>query len=67
MPSKNHEEKVLGYTAKPLREIKLKVGLEKPDSHKGFEAEALLDSGATRLFVNKSFAKKHGLQLSKLD
>ena len=63
----NHKEKVLCYTTKPLREIKLKVGLEKPNSHEGFEAEALLDSGATGLFINKSFAKKHGLCLSELD
>ena len=63
----NHEEKVLCYTRKPLQEIKLTVGLEKTDSHEGTQAEALLDSGVTGLFINKSFAKQHGFRLSKLD
>jgi len=42
----------------PLREVWLKVGLEKLENHEGVAVKALLDSGATGLFINATFAKE---------
>jgi len=39
-----------------LREVWMKVGLEKLDNHKGVAVRALLDSRATGLFMNTIFA-----------
>ena len=46
----------------PLREVWLKVGLEKLENHEGVAVKALLDSGATGLFINTTFAKEKGLK-----
>jgi len=52
---------------KPLREVWMNVGIEKVDTHKGRTVKALLDSGATGLFMSKSLAQKGGYRLIKLD
>jgi len=52
---------------KPLREVWLEVGIEKLDNHKGMTVKALLDSGATEIFVDKKFIKEHGFRVEKLD
>jgi len=44
----------------------LKVGLEKLENHKGVTVKALLDSGATDLFMNATFAKEKGFKMEKL-
>ena len=44
----------------PLREVWMKVGLEKLESHEGVAVKALLDSGATGLFIDTTFARKKG-------
>jgi len=44
----------------------MKVGLEKLENHKGIMVKALLDSGATGLFMDKEFTKKKGFKLEKL-
>jgi len=44
----------------------LKVGLEKLESHEGIAVKALLDSGATGLFMDTTFAKKKGFKMEKL-
>ena len=54
------------YTLRPLREVWLKVGLEKLESHKGIAVKALLDSGATGLFMDMTFAKEKGFKIEKL-
>jgi len=51
---------------RPLREVWLKVGLEKLESHEGIAVKALLDSGATGLFMDTTFAKKKGFKMEKL-
>ena len=51
----------------PLREVWMKVGLEKLDTHEGVTVKALLDSGATGIFIDKDFAEEQGLKLVKLD
>ena len=52
---------------KPLREVWLEVGIEKLDNHEGVTVKALLDSGATEIFVDRKFMKEHGFKLEKLD
>jgi len=49
-----------------LREVWLKVGLEKLENHEGVVVKALLDSGATDLFMNTTFAKEKGFKMEKL-
>jgi len=44
----------------------MKVGLEKIDNHEGVMVKALLDSGATGLFMDKDFAQKKGFKLERL-
>jgi len=41
----------------------LKVELEKLESHKGVAVRALLDSGATGLFMNITFTKEKGFKM----
>jgi len=49
-----------------LREVTVKIGLEKIDTQEGIMVEALLDSGATGLVMSSEFAKKQGFKLKKL-
>ena len=43
---------------KTLREVTVKIGLERIDMQKEITVEVLLDSGATRLVMSSEFAKK---------
>jgi len=43
-------------TLQLLREVWIKVGLEKLENHEGVAVRALLDSGATGLFMDTTFA-----------
>jgi len=54
------------HTLWPLREIWLKVGLEKLENHEGVAVKALLDSEVTGLFMNTTFAKEKGFKMEKL-
>ena len=47
----------------PLREVWMKVGLEKLESHEGIAVKALLDSGATGLFMDTTFAREKGFRM----
>jgi len=42
------------------------VGLEKLESHKGVAVKALLDSRATGLFMDTTFAKEKGFKIERL-
>jgi len=44
----------------------VKVGLEKLESHKGVVVKALLDSGATGLFMDMTFAKEKGFKMERM-
>jgi len=52
---------------KPLREVWMSMGIERVDTHEGRTVKALLDSGATGLFMSKGLAQKGGYKLIKLD
>jgi len=49
-----------------LREVWLNIGIEKIDTHEGVTVKALLNSGATGMFIDKRTAAKHGFRLQKL-
>jgi len=61
------EERVMRCTMWPLRAVWMKVGLEKVDIHKGVIVNALLDSGATGLFINKEFMERDGFRMERLE
>ena len=44
----------------------MKVGLEKLESHEGVVVKALLDSGATGLFMDTAFVKEKGFRMEKM-
>jgi len=45
----------------------MKVGMEKIDTHEGVTVKALLDSGATGMFVDRKFVENHRFKIKKLD
>ena len=44
----------------------MRVGLEKLESHEGIAVKALLDSRATGLFMDTTFAREKGFKMKKL-
>ena len=52
------EEKVRKVERKMLREVMVKIGLERIDTQEGVMVEALLNSRATGLVISSEFAKK---------
>jgi len=54
-------------TFKMLREVWLNIGVEKIDTHEGIIIKALLDSGATGMFMDRQTAARHGFKLQKLE
>jgi len=51
-----------------LREVTVKIGLERIDMQKGITVEALLDSGTTGgLVMSLEFARKQGFRLKKIE
>jgi len=50
-----------------LREVTIKIGLERIDMQERITVEALLDSGATGLVMSSEFARKQGFKLKKLE
>jgi len=49
-----------------LRKVWMKVGLEKLENHEGVVVRALLDSRATGLFMDTTFAQEKGFKIEKL-
>jgi len=45
----------------------MSVDIEKIDTHEGRTVKALLDSGATVMFMSKNLAQKGGYRLIRLD
>jgi len=54
------------HTLRPLRKVWMRVGLEKLESHEGIAVKALLDSWATSLFMDTTFAREKGFKMEKL-
>jgi len=52
---------------KPLRDVWLTIEIEKVNIHERVIVKALLDSGATGMFMNKRTVAKHGFRLQKLE
>ena len=50
-----------------LREVMVKIGLEKINMQEGVTVEALLDSGAIGLVISLEFARKQGFKLKKIE
>ena len=44
----------------------MQIGVEKIDTHEGVSVKALLDSGATRLFMSKKYTERGSFKLMKL-
>ena len=61
------EVKVRRAEGKPLREVTVKIGLERVDTQEGITVEVLLDSGATGLVMSSEFTRKQGFKLKKLE
>ena len=53
-------------TLQPLREVWLKIGLEKLENYEGVAVKVLLDSRETGLFIDTTFAKEKGFKIEKL-
>ena len=51
---------------KTLREIIVKIGLERIDMQEGIMVEALLNSETTGLVMSSEFARKQGFKLERL-
>ena len=50
-----------------MREVTVKIGLERIDMQEEIMVEALLDSGATGLVMSSEFARKQGFKFKKLE
>jgi len=61
------EEKVRKAERKTLREVIVKIGLERIDTQEGVTVEALLDSRAIGLVISLEFVKNQGFKLKKLE
>jgi len=61
------EKEVRKIERRTLREVIVKIGLERIDTQEGVTVEALLDSGVTGLVMSSEFTKKQGFKLKKLE
>jgi len=64
---KSEETEVRKIAERTLREVTVKIGLERINTQEGITMEALLDSGATGLVMSSEFTKKQGFKLKKLE
>ena len=65
--SEGIKKEVKKVEIKTLREVMVKIGLERIDMQEEITVKALLDSGATGLVMSSEFAKKQGFKLKKLE
>jgi len=52
---------------KLLREVTVKIGLERINTQEGVIVKALLDSNAIRLVISSEFVRKQGFKLKKIE
>ena len=50
-----------------LREVTVKIGLERIDTQEGVMVEALLDSGAMKLVMSSEFTRKQRFKLKRIE
>jgi len=50
-----------------LREVTVKIGLERIDTQEGITVEVLLDSGATGLVISSEFTRKQEFKFKKIN
>ena len=50
-----------------LREVTVKIGLERIDMQEGVTVKALLDSRATELVISLEFTRKQGFKFKKIE
>ena len=67
MKLERNKKEVRKVKERPLREVTVKIGLERIDMQKGIMVEALLDSGVMGLVMSSELAKKQGFKLKKLE
>ncbi len=58
MHLEKEETEVRKVDSKMLREVTIKIGLERLDMQEGITVEALLDSSTTGLVMSSEFAKE---------
>ena len=61
------EEEVRKIKERPLREVTVKIGLERIDMQEGITVEALSDSRAIGLVMSSEFARKQEFKLKRLE
>ena len=52
---------------RPKSKIMVKVGLQTMDTHRMVDVNALLDSGATGMFIDKKFVEGNGIAMHELE
>ena len=67
MKSEGTEMRIKKVEGRMLREVTVKIELERIDIQEGIMVETLLDSGATGLVMSSEFARKQGFKLKKLE
>ena len=58
---------MVATTGDLLREVTVKIGLERIDTQEGVTVEVLLDSRVTGLVISLEFARKQGFKLKKIE
>jgi len=64
---RNEKIEVRKLERRTLREVTMKIGLERINMQERITVEALLDSGVTGLVMSPKFARKQGFKLKKLE
>jgi len=74
---KNEEEEAIEFqdaiersfvqTLRPKQELMISIGLRTMDTHRMVDVKALLNSGATGMFIDKKFAEGNGIAMRLLD
>ena len=65
--SEGIKEEVRKIEGRTLKEVTVKIGLERINTQEEVTVEALLDSRATRLVISSEFTKKQRFKLKKLE
>ena len=60
-------KKYFVWTLWPKAELMVKVGLKSVDTHQMVDVDALLDSSATGVFMDRKFAERNEIAMWKLD